>query len=390
MINTEFRPIHDSQLRIIANKAESHKSNFFEIQRQRFSLKYANFISLKLNKEVIIQLLFQQGKISLDDSLETKKYIKISRSQYTGLANSYIVVALGQKRNEQQQPLFFKNNTPNYNLRIYSVIHGKLGLLGKGSIKIVKYLLDEKTDEKLAKAKFIKNPEQGKCRFHMQAALKKVEGLPCVNGGTYDVLYSFSKDRPYPILISEYAESDLERTIKGFLNKMTKIKYALGILQGLARIHEIGIVHRDIKPSNIHIINDISHLSDFDFATMVWDPDEFPGTPLYAAPEVIGRTCNSFNDLKKADVYQTGVTLYELFNKKHPWNKEEDLEESNQFYHELPEMTKERFEILFPQPKKKTIEYLIWQMKHIDPNLRPSAKEALQRLLVLSRKTSNN
>ena len=55
-------------------------------------------------------------------------------------------------------------------------------------------------------------------------------------------------------------------------------------------------------------------------------------------------------------------------------------QEVYEYYCRLASMTRPQFEFLFPEPRNaNTLEHLIWKMKHIDPNRRPDAGEALKR-----------
>ncbi len=93
---------------------------------------------------------------------------------------------------------------------------------------------------------------------------------------------------------------------------------ARGIAEGLAAIHQLGIVHRDIKPDNI-LIDPLGmpKISDLGLARMVDDADAqgltatgmVVGTPTYISPEAI---LDSSSADAKSDIYSLGVTLYHL------------------------------------------------------------------------------
>ena len=115
-----------------------------------------------------------------------------------------------------------------------------------------------------------------------------------------------------------------------------------GICRGMYHLHSRGILHRDIKPANIFIGHGSTmKIGDFGMACIVapgqpsveefvkTTPDEvfeLVGTMQYTAPELINRSLRSRSsdvDLleisKKVDVYSFGVTLWEILERRRPF-----------------------------------------------------------------------
>uniref|UniRef100_A0A8C0AWA4 non-specific serine/threonine protein kinase n=1 Tax=Buteo japonicus TaxID=224669 RepID=A0A8C0AWA4_9AVES len=136
--------------------------------------------------------------------------------------------------------------------------------------------------------------------------------------------------------IMEYCEkSTLRDTIDQGLYEDTSRLWRLfrEILDGLAYIHEKGMIHRDLKPVNIFLDSD-DHvkIGDFGLATdhpanvaskqeenhsdssAMSDPSGnltgMVGTALYVSPEVQGSTKSTYN--QKVDLFSLGIIFFEM------------------------------------------------------------------------------
>ncbi|KAK9468848.1 hypothetical protein V1512DRAFT_285107 [Lipomyces arxii] len=108
--------------------------------------------------------------------------------------------------------------------------------------------------------------------------------------------------------------------------------YALQMLEGLAYLHEAGIVHRDIKPENI-LLDHLGVVKFVDFGaakviaqrgktragggTVRTNLNSMTGTPMYMSPEVI--TGSGSGRHGSLDVWSMGCCVLEMATGRRPW-----------------------------------------------------------------------
>lgn len=130
-------------------------------------------------------------------------------------------------------------------------------------------------------------------------------------------------------IISRYVQGE---TIDVFVNKYLRnsqdwakriCEAVYPIFDALAYIHSKGIVHMDIKPSNIMQEQGKNiRLMDLGIVQMTTHIDaggssSLMGTPRYAAPEQFDHETKLD---ARTDIYELGVTIYELLTKKNPFD----------------------------------------------------------------------
>ncbi|HJL15160.1 MAG TPA: serine/threonine-protein kinase [Sandaracinaceae bacterium LLY-WYZ-13_1] len=117
-------------------------------------------------------------------------------------------------------------------------------------------------------------------------------------------------------------ESLGDRLERGPLSLSRAVDLFLAIMDGVAAVHELGVVHRDLKPDNIFLVDPrrpedppVPKVLDFGISKLkepglreLTTLGTVMGTPFYMAPEQIANT----RDVDaRADVYSLGVMLYE-------------------------------------------------------------------------------
>ena len=103
------------------------------------------------------------------------------------------------------------------------------------------------------------------------------------------------------------------------LRRNLAINIALDICRGLIAAHEQNIIHRDIKPQNVLLTSDeTAKISDFGVARILEASTDYAGTITgtrrYMAPEQYEGSYDY-----RADLYSTGLILYEMFMGKFPF-----------------------------------------------------------------------
>jgi serine/threonine-protein kinase len=111
---------------------------------------------------------------------------------------------------------------------------------------------------------------------------------------------------------------------QGRLSDRDGIRFLLPVLSALAAAHKQGIVHRDIKPENILVSKEGRiKIADFGLAkgpllgtTMTAESSVILGSVSYLSPEQVQRGVAD----SRSDVYAVGITAFELFTGKKPFD----------------------------------------------------------------------
>ncbi|KAF7201992.1 eIF-2-alpha kinase GCN2 isoform X1 [Nothobranchius furzeri] len=203
----------------------------------------------------------------------------------------------------------------------------------------------------------------------------------------------------YLYIQMEYCEkSTLRDTIDQslYLDRNRLWRLFREILDGLAYIHEQGMIHRDLKPVNIFLDSqDHVKIGDFGLATdhpanvaagkfeleeigsaampkldSAGNMTGMVGTALYVSPEVQGNTKATYN--QKVDLFSLGIILFEMSYRPFTTGAER-ISVLSQLRTE-PVSFPDDFLAYQQGTQKKVVE---WLLKH-DPALRPTAQELLK------------
>lgn len=117
------------------------------------------------------------------------------------------------------------------------------------------------------------------------------------------------------------ARNHLGHFVSSDLSDADRVSIFHQCIDGLAHIHQQGLMHRDIKPGNIGVVSiqpAIIIILDFGVATYALESREHTaGTISYLAPEVLalkhGTSVTAYT--KAADVWSLGVTIYQLLSR---------------------------------------------------------------------------
>jgi HEAT repeat protein/tRNA A-37 threonylcarbamoyl transferase component Bud32 len=198
--------------------------------------------------------------------------------------------------------------------------------IGKGAFGTVLLMEDTVVDERLI-LKFLNTPvsqdEEIMQRFvHELRYSRKITHRNVIR--IYDFLFIRGN---YAISMEYFPSHTLGAEIinEQPLPIKRALQYGCDIATGMTVAHQVGIVHRDLKPANV-LINDegLLKIVDFGVAAAQREGDVqltktgyVIGSPKYMAPEqILGKQVDP-----RADVYSTGVILYEMVTGVPPYSR---------------------------------------------------------------------
>ncbi|RIK45812.1 MAG: hypothetical protein DCC58_05270 [Chloroflexi bacterium] len=155
-------------------------------------------------------------------------------------------------------------------------------------------------------------------------------------------VFDFGRDDDLRYIVMQYVPGP---TLKEFIRHEGRlpidesIAFARQILEGLAAIHDAGIIHRDVKPQNVLLTETRqAKLTDFGIARSLAESDltgtgTAIGTAAYMAPEqAAGDEVGPATDL-----YSVGVILYEMLTGRLPFPGDNPVQVMYRHVNELPQ-----------------------------------------------------
>jgi predicted ATPase/signal transduction histidine kinase len=207
------------------------------------------------------------------------------------------------------------------------------------------------------------NPRNVAQLKHEHAILQRIDSIRVVKP------HGLIEDGGHAALVLQdiggVALSQLLRDRGATLSFDARLNLALELTRALGDIHAADVVHKDINPSNIVVNPETLQMQIIDFSiasllsrerAAIAVPGAIEGTLRYIAPEQTGRM-NRVVDYR-CDYYSLGVTLYELFTGRVPFDSNDLMELVHSHIAKIPEAP-----------------------EHLDPAIPPSLSRVIMKLL---------
>ncbi|WP_214412462.1 serine/threonine-protein kinase [Sphaerisporangium fuscum] len=247
---------------------------------------------------------------------------------------------------------------------------GRIGEGGQGSVFLATSPSGEKVAVKLLRQGLVDGTEGAAApgRFLRETEILRRVAPFC----TAQVIATGTLgDRPY--IVSEYIEGPtLQQVVQseGRLVNARLRRLAVGTMTALTAIHRAGVVHRDFKPSNVLLGRDGPRVIDFGIARALDSSatgSGIVGTPPYMAPEQL----DAHPVEPPSDLFAWGSTMVFAATGRPPFGMDSLPAVVNRILHKEPELG----------DLDGDLRELVAQCLSKDPSRRPTARDALLRLL---------
>ena len=213
-----------------------------------------------------------------------------------------------------------------------------LEVIGTGGMAVVYKALCHRLNRyvavKILKDEYAKD-EEFRNRFHAES-----HAIAMVSHPNIVAVYDVSRSNSVEYIVMELIDGmSLKQYMarRGKLTQKEAIHFTTQILRALSHAHSKGIIHRDIKPHNIMILRDSTvRVTDFGIARLESSQKtvtrEAFGSVHYIAPE----QAKGSNIDCRADIYSTGVVLYEMLTGRLPYEGDTPVSIAIQHINSLP------------------------------------------------------
>jgi serine/threonine kinase PknH len=245
---------------------------------------------------------------------------------------------------------------------------GRLGGGGMGEVFLGRSAGGRLVAVKVIRPELAADPEF-RARFrHEVSAARSVNGLYTAPVADAQV------DGPMPWLATAYVPGpSLSTAIEehGPLPARSVLALAAGLAEGLAAIHDAGLVHRDLKPSNVLLATDGPRVIDFGIATgaqatVLTMAGHIIGSPDFMSPEqATGRELGP-----PTDVFSLGAVLTFAATSYAPFRAAETTTLLGRIVHDEPDLSR------VPAQVRPIVQWCLAK----EPDDRPTPHDLLSRL----------
>lgn len=247
-----------------------------------------------------------------------------------------------------------------------------LGELGRGGTSIVFRAHDIDNDREVAVKVLLKDTQEDRFR-------KEADRLASLAHPNVVAFHEVGRHEGRDFLVMEYLEyGDLSVYVRSL--PVTEILQVFSqVCDGLAHLHDRGIVHRDIKPANILVtkdgkpkITDLGVARQMEANTRLTQAGTILGTYSYLAPEQI----LSSSVGPAADLYSLGICLFIALAGRKPFESDNEFNMLKAHLEEAPPPIRE-----FLPDAPESLENLVNELLSKDPEDRPRSARAVADLL---------
>ena len=238
---------------------------------------------------------------------------------------------LGTSVDEEKQALT-SDESSNTSLAEINDQYELIKSIGKGGMGEV-FLANEKNTSKQFAIKIL-HSDLSEDAAALKRFEQEIETASRLNHANLVSIYDHGKTFDgSPFLVMDYIQgTTLSEWLQenNDLSTLDAINFFIQICEGLKEAHSKGVLHRDLKPSNILIQHGegqlpVIKLADFGIARIanesvnytqtLTETSEVVGSPKYMSPE----QCLGITMDEKSDIYSLGCLMYEVLEKRPPF-----------------------------------------------------------------------